>query len=282
MKEIKSVVVDISGIKFSNELKIKYICGPCVIESEENYYRTISELKKIFKKIKSDFVAKASFDKANRTSIDSFRGVGLKEGIRILEKVKKELKVRILVDIHIPSQADEVATVADIIQIPAFLSRQTDLLVAAGRTMKVVNVKKGQFLSPWEVANIIKKIQSTGNNKIMITERGTTFGYNNLVVDMRSFDIIKKFGYPVVFDATHSIQRPAIFGNKSGGDREFILPLSKSAVIQKISAVFFETHQNPSKALSDGPNSLPLKSVEKYVKILNRIDALAKKLEDGL
>jgi 2-dehydro-3-deoxyphosphooctonate aldolase (KDO 8-P synthase) len=282
MKETKNFIVNVDGIKFSNSLKLKYICGPCVIESEESYYKTILELKKIFKKIGSEFIAKASFDKANRSSIDSFRGVGLKEGIKILNRVKNELNVKILVDIHLPSQADEVATVADIIQIPAFLSRQTDIIIAAGRTRKAVNVKKGQFLSPWDVENIIKKIESTGNNKIMITERGTTFGYNNLVVDMRALDVIKRYGYPVIFDSTHSIQRPGGLGNKSGGDREFVLPLSKSAVIQKISAVFFETHPNPEKALSDGPNSLPLKSVEKYVKILNRIDELAKKLEDNL
>ena len=282
MREAKSVVVSIDGIEFSNKLRLKYIAGPCVIENEENYYKTIAELKKIFKKLKTDFIAKASFDKANRSSIESFRGVGLKEGIRILEKVKKELKVKILVDIHLPSRADEVALVSDIIQIPAFLSRQTDIIIAAAKTMKAVNIKKGQFLSPWEVENIIKKVESTGNTKIMITERGTTFGYNNLVVDMRSFDIIKRFGYPVIFDATHSVQRPGGLGNKSGGDREFVLPLSKSAVIQKISAVFFETHINPDNALSDGPNSIPLRDVEKYVKILNRIDELAKKLEDVL
>lgn len=276
--EYKKVKIGESKIVFSNNLPLKYICGPCVIESEENYITTIGMLKKIFENEKTEFVAKASFDKANRSSIFSFRGPGLEEAIRILKIVKEKFNVPILVDIHLPDQAEKVSEVCDIIQIPAFLSRQTDLLISAGRTKKVVNVKKGQFLSPYEVENIIKKIESTGNNKILITERGTTFGYQNLVVDMRSFEIIKRYGYPVIFDATHSVQRPGQLGDRTGGDREFVLPLAKSAVAQGISGIFFETHIDPDKALSDGPNSIPLKSVKKFINILNTIDRVSKKI----
>jgi len=269
-------VVDVGGIKFSNNLSLKYICGTCVIESKTNYIETIKRLKKIMREERSLFVAKASFDKANRTSIESFRGIGFEESMEILKIVKKELKVPLLVDIHLPHQAELVLGIADIIQIPAFLCRQTDILIAAGETGKVVNVKKGQFISPWDVGNIIKKIESTGNKKILLTERGTTFGYSNLVVDMRSFEIMKHYGYPVIFDSTHSVQRPGGLGDKTGGDRNFILPLSKSAVVQGIAGIFFETHINPEKALSDGPNSIKLSNVKNYIKTLNLIDKTVK------
>ncbi|MEF3280189.1 MAG: 3-deoxy-8-phosphooctulonate synthase [Elusimicrobiota bacterium] len=276
---MKSKVVKISDdIIFSNDLPLVYIAGTCVIESRDNYLKTISDLKKYFEILNSKFVAKASFDKANRSSINSFRGIGFDKAIEILKTVKQKFKLPILVDIHLPDQAQKVKEVADIIQIPAFLCRQTDLVLAAGETQKAVNVKKGQFLSPYEVENIIKKIESTKNNKIIITERGTTFGYNNLVVDMRGFEIMKQFGYPIVFDATHSVQRPGGLAFKTGGDRQFILPLSKSAVAQGIAGVFFETHINPEKALSDGSNSLPLAEVKSYVSILNKLDKLVKSI----
>ncbi len=279
---MKSNEVKVNGITFSNTLPLKYICGTCVIESKENYTKTISALKKIMESQDSQFIAKASFDKANRSSINSFRGIGFDESMEILKELKEKLKVSILIDIHLPEQAQKVREVCDIIQIPAFLCRQTDLLLAAGETQKAINVKKGQFISPYEVENIIKKIESTGNKRIMITERGTTFGYNNLVVDMRSFEIIKKFGYPVIFDATHSVQRPGGLGTSTAGDREFVFPLSKSAVAQGIAGIFFETHINPEKALSDGPNSLKLKDVKKFVSALNSIDRIAKKIGGSL
>ncbi len=268
--------VKIGDIIFANNLSIKCIAGTCVIETKDNYFKTISFLKKTLSSIDVPFIAKASFDKANRSSINSFRGPGIEEGIEILKEIKEKLKVKILIDIHLPEQAQKIKDIADIIQIPAFLCRQTDLLLAAAQTGRAINVKKGQFMSPWEVENIIKKIESVRNYNILITERGTTFGYNNLVVDMRSFAVIKEFGYPVIYDATHSIQRPGGLGNKSAGDREFIFPLSRSAVAQGIAGVFFETHINPEKALSDGPNSLPLKKVKKYVSMLKEIDDIIK------
>ncbi len=268
--------VKIGDIIFANNLSIKCIAGTCVIETKDNYFKTISFLKKTLSSIDVPFIAKASFDKANRSSINSFRGPGIEEGIEILKEIKEKLKVKILIDIHLPEHAQKIKDIADIIQIPAFLCRQTDLLLAAAQTGRAINVKKGQFMSPWEVENIIKKIESVRNYNILITERGTTFGYNNLVVDMRSFAVIKEFGYPVIYDATHSIQRPGGLGNKSAGDREFIFPLSRSAVAQGIAGVFFETHINPEKALSDGPNSLPLKKVKKYVSMLKEIDDIIK------
>jgi len=272
-KEVKC-----GDIVFSNSLPIKYISGTCIIESRENYTKTVSELKRIFNSEKSKFIAKASFDKANRTSISSFRGVDFDEAMDILREVKTGYGVKLLVDIHLPSQAERIAEVADIIQIPAFLSRQTDLIIAAAETGKVVNVKKGQFMSPWDVENIIKKIESRGNKKILLTERGVSFGYNNLVVDMRSFEVMKQFGYPVIYDATHSVQRPGGLGNKTGGDREFIFPLSRAAVATGIAGIFFETHINPEKALSDGPNSIKLSDAKKYISVLNRIDKLIKSI----
>jgi len=276
MKQIK---VKIGPLVFSNDLPINYIGGTCVIESEKNYFLTIKKLKNIFLNLNSGYIAKASFDKANRSSINSFRGPGIKEGLEILKRVKEKLKVPILVDIHLPQQAEIVAEVADIIQIPAFLCRQTDLIISAADTGKTVNVKKGQFISPWEVENIIKKIESRNNYSIMLTERGTTFGYSNLVVDMRAIEIMKGFGYPVIFDCTHSVQKPGILGNATGGDRKFIFPLAKAAVSLGIAGLFFETHINPEKALSDGPNSLPLSKVKYIAEVLNKLDKLVKSYE---
>jgi 2-dehydro-3-deoxyphosphooctonate aldolase (KDO 8-P synthase) len=204
------------------------------------------------------YIFKASYDKANRSSLKAFRGPGLKEGLRILRKIKSELKLPILTDIHDVSQAEPVAEVCDVLQIPAFLARQTDLLIAAGKTGRVINLKKGQFLSPWDMANVAEKVASTGNTKITLTERGTSFGYQNLVVDMRSFPIMQRTGYPVVYDVTHSVQLPGGQGNSSGGQPQFIEPLARAGVAAGVDGIFLETHDNPAAARSDGPNALPL------------------------
>lgn len=281
---MKAFKVKVGDIHFSNDLPLKYIAGTCVIESEENYFLTIKRLKKIYSELGSPYIAKASFDKANRTSINSFRGPGLEKGIEILKRVKEKLKVPLLVDIHLPSQAEKIAQVADIIQIPAFLCRQTDLVVAAASTGKAVNIKKGQFLSPWEMESIIKKIESQKNYSILLTERGTTFGYSNLVVDMRSIEIMKSFGYPVIFDCTHSVQKPGavVNGNirNTGGDRIFAFPLAKASVALGIAGIFFETHINPDVALSDSANSLPLSKVKDISIILNELDKLVKSFKE--
>lgn len=275
---MKKIQLKEYNIEISNNLPLIFIGGTCVIESFDNYFYTVKYLKKISEKIGVSFIAKASFDKANRSSVDSYRGPGIKKGLEILKEVKKRLNLPILVDIHLPDQAPLVSEVADIIQIPAFLCRQTDLLFAAADTGKVVNVKKGQFIAPWDVINIIKKIESRKNNKIMLTERGYTFGYNNLVVDMRSLEIMKSYGYPVIYDATHSVQKPGGLGSKSDGDRQFIFPLARAAVSCGIAGVFFETHINPQEALSDGPNSLKLSDTNKFMTTLKKIDKLVKSI----
>lgn len=238
------------------------IAGPCVIEGEEMVLDIARHMKGIAGELDIEYYFKASFDKANRTSIDSYRGPGIDEGIRILKKVKNEIGVRICTDIHEPWQAERVAEVADIIQIPAFLCRQTDLLIAAGNTGKTVSIKKAQFLAPWDMLNVVKKVESTGNHNIMLCERGTSFGYNNLVVDMTSIPEMRKFGYPVVFDATHSVQKPGGKGNSTGGNREYIPFLAKAAVAAGADGVFMEVHLEPDKALSDGANSIALGDVK--------------------
>lgn len=272
MKKIK-----VNDIAFSNDSNLVYIVGPCVIESEIAYKKIAMDLKKIFSRLKTKFILKASFDKANRTSHKSFRGIGFEKGVKLLAKLKKELGLNILADVHEIWQVERIKNVADIIQIPAFLCRQTDLIFACADTGKTVNVKKGQFLSPWDMENIIKKIESRGNKSILLTERGTMFGYGNLVADMRSIEIMKETGYPVIFDATHSIQKPGALGTATGGDIKFSLPLAKAAAILKIAGIFMETHPNPKKALSDGPNSIKLSNVKKTVAILNHVDNAAKK-----
>ena len=234
------------------------IAGPCVIESEK-HARTIAEkVAKIAADAGVPYIFKASYDKANRSSLKAFRGPGLKEGLRILGKIKSELKLPILTDIHDASQAEAAAEVCDVLQIPAFLARQTDLLIAAGKTGRIINIKKGQFLSPWDMGNVAEKVASTGNTKIILTERGASFGYQNLVVDMRSFPIMQRTGYPVVYDATHSVQLPGGQGQSSGGQPQFIEPLARAGVAAGVDGIFLETHDNPAAALSDGPNALPL------------------------
>lgn len=269
--------VKIADLKFANTLAVNFITGPCVIESEKSFFETAEKLKNIFKAAGKKFVLKASFDKANRSSIGSFRGIGLVRAIKLLKDVKKELNVPILADVHEPYQAEIIAQSADVLQIPAFLCRQTDLVVACAKTKKTINVKKGQFLSPRDMQNIIEKIESTNNKSILLTERGTSFGYGDLVVDMRSIEIMKQAGYPVIFDCTHSVQKPGSLGNSTGGNREFILPLAKAATAIGIAGLFMEAHQNPKKALSDSANSLNFGEVSGLIKIISRLDRLVKK-----
>jgi 2-dehydro-3-deoxyphosphooctonate aldolase (KDO 8-P synthase) len=253
------------------------IAGPCVIESESHARKMAESIAKIAADAGIPYIFKASYDKANRSSAKSFRGPGAKEGLRILGKIKSDLKLPVLTDIHEREQAAPASEVVDILQIPAFLSRQTDLLEAAAKTNRIVNVKKAQFLSPWDMKNVVEKLAATGNDNIMLTERGATFGYQNLVVDVRSFPIMKKFGYPVVFDATHSVQLPGGQGNASGGQPEFIEPLARAAVAAGVDGIFLETHDNPAEALSDGPNALPLAQLPQLLARLKELSTLVRK-----
>jgi len=261
---------DGATIGFGEGFPLALIAGPCVIESEEHVHRMAREIARIAGR----FVFKASYDKANRSSIASYRGPGLKEGVRILAEVKREAGVAILTDIHEPSHAEVAAEAADILQIPAFLCRQTDLLVAAGRTGRVVNIKKGQFVAPQDIHLAAEKVASTGNERILLTERGTVFGYRNLVVDMRALAIMRKAGRPVVFDATHSVQLPGGAGTASSGEPEFIEPLARAAVAAGVDAVFVEVHDDPPRALSDGANALRLELLERFWRRLQAIDRL--------
>jgi len=251
--------------------KFIFIAGPCVIEDRKLTFDIASYLKEVFLKYDVCFIFKASFDKANRTSIKSGRGVGLKKGIKILEDIKKKLNIPVLSDIHCREQIKFVKNILDVIQIPAFLSRQTDLILEAAKTKKIINIKKAQFMSPYDIKYVIEKIESVGNKNILITERGTSFGYNNLVVDFRSFLIMKEFGYPVIYDATHSLQRPSALEGTSGGDRAFILPLAQAAVACGVDGIFMEVHPKPEEAISDKDTSLPLKDVEILVKRVLKI-----------
>jgi len=252
------------------------VAGPCVIESEEHCQFMAKEIQTIAWRCQVPFIFKASFDKANRTSLDSFRGPGLQEGLRILKSIREELAVPILTDIHEVNQIEALAAVADCIQIPAFLCRQTDLLVTAARSGRAVNVKKGQFLAPWDIEPVVKKLERSGCQQILLTERGISFGYNNLVVDVRSFPVMRGFGYPVLFDVTHSLQLPGGLGIASGGQSQYIDVLARAAVAAGIDGLFMEVHDNPAKALSDGPNSLPLERLERLLKELKQIDGIVK------
>lgn len=246
--------------------KFLLIAGPCVIETEETVMQIAETVKGISERLNLDFYFKASFDKANRTSIDSYRGPGIEEGLQILKKVKDTYGLKLATDIHEPWQAEMVAAVCDLIQIPAFLCRQTDLLIAAAKTGKLINVKKAQFLAPWDMANVVRKLEESGNHNIMLCERGTSFGYNTLVVDMTGIAEMKRFGYPVVMDATHSVQKPGGKGNATGGNRENVEPLAKAAIAAGADALFFEVHPNPDEALSDGPNMVKLDEFEEMLK----------------
>lgn len=253
------------------------IAGPCVIESKTNAMAIAFRLKVITKKLKIPFIFKASYDKANRTSIESFRGPGIREGLSILKEIKTKLGVPVLSDVHCVEEIEEAAQVLDILQIPAFLCRQTNLLVKAAKTGKIINVKKGQFLAPWDMKSVVRKMEHAGGNKILLTERGVSFGYNNLVTDFRALDVMRKTGYPVIFDATHSVQQPGGLGHASGGMSEYIPLLSRCAVAAGCDGIFLETHQDPSKALSDGPNMIPLNKLETLLKDLVAIDKVVKR-----
>jgi len=252
------------------------IAGPCVIESEELAMSTSAELKRITDELGIPFIYKSSFDKANRSSADSYRGPGIEEGLRILQKVKDEIGVPVLTDVHEDTPLDEVASVVDVLQTPAFLCRQTNFIQNVARTGKPVNIKKGQFLAPWDMKNVVDKARAVGNDQIMVCERGVSFGYNNLVSDMRSLAVMRDTGAPVVFDATHSVQLPGGQGNVSGGQREFVPVLARAAMAAGISGVFMETHPDPSKALSDGPNAWPLGQMEDLLSTLKILDVAVK------
>ncbi|MCX7793618.1 MAG: 3-deoxy-8-phosphooctulonate synthase [Thermodesulfovibrionales bacterium] len=268
---MKTREIRIKDIIVGGERNLVLIAGPCVIEDEDTVLETARRLKEICTRLNTPLIFKCSYDKANRSSVKGFRGPGLKKGLKILENVKEKYGLPILSDIHSTEEIEPAAEVLDVLQIPAFLSRQTDLIIKASKTGKPVNIKKGQFLAPWDVKNIIEKFISTGNEKLLITERGTSFGYNNLVVDFRGIVIMRSFGYPVVFDATHSVQLPGGQGTSSGGQREFAPYLAKAAVAVGVDALFIETHPSPQTALCDGPNMIPLSEVENLLKDLIRI-----------
>jgi 2-dehydro-3-deoxyphosphooctonate aldolase (KDO 8-P synthase) len=275
---IRVKTIDIGAITIGDQAPLALIAGPCVIEDFERTYAIAAYLRDLCQKLHIPLIFKASFDKANRTSIDSFRGPGLAKGLQILAAIRSQLGLAVLSDVHRISEIEAAADVLDVIQVPAFLCRQTDLLLAVGRTGKPVNIKKGQFLAPEDMQNVLHKIVSTGNHNLMLTERGSMFGYQNLVVDLRGIPIMRSFGYPVIFDATHSVQRPGGAGKQSGGDRQFAPVLASAAVAAGADAVFMEVHPEPEKALCDGPNSLPLSQLEP---ILRRLHALSQVCTPG-
>ena len=273
---MNSVKVNCGNIEISNDNKICIIAGPCQLESEQHSMDMAGKIQDITKKIGLGFIYKTSFDKANRTSLKGKRGLGLDKSLPIFEKIRKEVGLPVLTDIHTAEQCSIVSNYVDVLQIPAFLCRQTDLLIAAAKTGKIINVKKGQFLAPWDMVNVIKKIEGSGNKNILITERGASFGYNTLVSDMRALPIMSRFGFPIVFDATHSVQQPGGMGEKSGGQREFVPYLARAAIAVGVGAIFMETHEDPDNAPSDGPNMVPLNEVKTLLKKLTEIDKLVK------
>jgi 2-dehydro-3-deoxyphosphooctonate aldolase (KDO 8-P synthase) len=270
-------IVKLKNFEISNNKKISLISGPCQLETEQHAMDMAGSIKEITSKFGIGFIYKTSFDKANRTSLKGKRGAGLDLSLPIFDKIRKEIKVPVLTDVHNVEQCSIVSEHVDVLQIPAFLCRQTDLLIAAAKTNKIINVKKGQFLAPWDMVNVTKKISESGNENILVTERGASFGYNTLVSDMRSIPIMAKNGYPIVFDGTHSVQQPGGLGEKSGGQREFVEYLSRAATAVGIAAIFLETHQDPDNAPSDGPNMVPLNKLENLVNQLFEIDNLVKK-----
>jgi len=270
--------VAVGALRIGGGRPLAFVAGPCVIEGREHALRHAEALRAVTERLGVGFVFKSSFDKANRTSLTSFRGPGLHDGLEILAAVKREVGVPVLTDVHEEAQVPPVAEVVDVLQTPAFLCRQTDFLLAVARAGKPVNVKKGQFLAPWDMGPVLEKIASTGNTRLMVTERGVSFGYNNLVADMRSLAVMAGFGYPVIYDAGHSVQLPGGQGSASGGQREFIRCLARAAVAVGVDAVFLEVHEDPDRALSDGPNSYRLDAVEDLLRELQRIDAIVKAL----
>jgi 2-dehydro-3-deoxyphosphooctonate aldolase (KDO 8-P synthase) len=273
-----SYVINIGDIPVGGDNPLTFILGPCQLENRDHAMFMAEKITKLCAPSSSRFIFKSSFDKANRSSIASARGVGIEEGLRILEEVKLTFNCPIITDVHTVSQCRTASEVVDVLQIPAFLSRQTDLLIAAGETGKPVNVKKGQFLAPWEMTNVAEKIASTGNKKILLCERGTSFGYNTLVNDFRGLEIMAETGYPVVFDATHSVQQPGGKGNSSGGERKFVAALARAACAVGVAAIFIETHQEPDNAPCDGPNMIDVADLQKLIEKLRVIDELSKAL----
>ena len=273
---MSNIKINCGTIEISNKNKICIIAGPCQLETEQHAIDMASKIKEITQKLDVGFIYKTSFDKANRTSLKGKRGAGLDTSLKVFDQIKKELNVPILTDIHTIDQCSIVSKHVDVLQIPAFLCRQTDLLVAAAKTNKIINVKKGQFLAPWDMVNVTKKISESGNQNILVTERGASFGYNTLVSDMRALPIMAKNGYPVIYDATHSVQQPGGLGEKSGGQREFVEYLARAAVAVGVAGVFIETHQDPDNAPSDGPNMVPLDKFESLLIQLLEIDNLIK------
>ncbi len=277
---MENKLVKCGKLNISNSKPLTLIAGPCQLENEKHAIEVASELKKIAQKLEIGLIYKTSFDKANRTSLKGKRGAGLEQSIPVFDKIRKDLEVPVLTDVHTSDQCEIVSKHVDVLQIPAFLCRQTDLLIAAAKTGKVVNVKKGQFLAPWDMVNVTRKIEESGNKNILVTERGASFGYNTLVSDMRSLPIMAKNGYPVVFDATHSVQQPGGMGDKSGGQREFVEHLSRAAIAVGVAAIFLETHQDPDNAPSDGPNMVPLSKMYNLLKQLVEIDKLIKNVKN--
>ena len=273
---MENKLVKCGNLNISNTSPFTLIAGPCQLENEKHALEVSSELKKITEKLGLGLIYKTSFDKANRTSLKGKRGLGLEKSLSIFDKIKKDLDIPVLTDVHTVEQCQIVSKHVDVLQIPAFLCRQTDLLIAAAKTGKVINVKKGQFLAPWDMVNVTKKIADSGNTNILVTERGASFGYNTLVSDMRALPIMAKNGYPIVFDATHSVQQPGGMGDKSGGQREFVEHLARAAVAVGVAAIFIETHPDPDNAPSDGPNMVPLSQMPDLLKQLVEIDNLIK------
>ena len=268
--------VKINNFEISNELPFFLIAGPCQLENRDHAFYMAENIKKITEELEINFVFKTSYDKANRTSLKSKRGFGIENSIKVFDEIKSKLKLPILTDAHTAEQCEKIKDVIDIIQIPAFLCRQTDLLIAAAKTNKIINIKKGQFLAPWDMKNVISKVSDSGNDKIIATERGVSFGYNTLVSDMRSLSILKKEKYPVVFDATHSVQQPGGKGSESSGEREYVYDLSKAAISNGIAGLFVEVHDDPDNAPSDGPNMLNLKDLKSFLIKIKKIDELIK------
>jgi 2-dehydro-3-deoxyphosphooctonate aldolase (KDO 8-P synthase) len=275
---IATKLIKVGNVSIGGDGPLAVIAGPCVIESKESALRHAAALKECADRAGVPYIFKSSYDKANRSSVDSFRGLGLEKGLAILAEVKQKIGVPVLTDVHEIDQVAAVKEVADILQIPAFLCRQTDFVAAVAASGRVVNVKKGQFLAPWDMRNVIDKILATGNQQILVTERGASFGYNNLVSDMRSLVVMGEMGYPVVFDATHSLQLPGGLGNASGGERKYIPALARAGVAAGVDALFMEVHENPDQALSDGPNSLALENFEALIRKVKEIDALVRGL----
>ena len=276
---IAQKIIQIRGVKLSNEISFALVGGLNVLESESVALQVAETFRSITDKLRIPYIFKASFDKANRSSIDSFRGPGLDEGLQILEKIKSEFDVPILTDIHEPYQAAPAADVADVLQLPAFLSRQTELIVAAAKTGAAINIKKAQFLAPEEMSNILQKCESSRNDRLILCERGTSFGYNNLVVDMLGFSVMKSFGYPVLFDVTHALQRPGGMGNAAAGRREYVRELALAGMSQNIAGLFLEAHPEPEQALCDGPCALRLNQLEPFLKQMRAVDDLVKSFE---